>query len=239
MLTTVLFDLDGTLLPMDQDVFVRDYFHRLAKKVAPLGYDPKALVDTVWAGTAAMVKNDGSQTNEEAFWRVFADRYGAERLRDRPAFDEFYRTDFQQTAQECGRDPDAHRVVEALKAMGLRLALATNPIFPRTATHSRVRWAGLEPEAFEYITTYENSTHSKPNPAYYADVLTALGLRAEECLMVGNDVGEDMVAETLGMRVFLLTNCLINRDGADISRWPRGGFDELLAYVRHLRHPIA
>ena len=104
MLTTVLFDLDGTLLPMDQDVFVRDYFHRLAKKVAPLGYDPKALVDTVWAGTAAMVKNDGSQTNEEAFWRVFADRYGAERLRDRPAFDEFYRTDFQQTAQVCGRD---------------------------------------------------------------------------------------------------------------------------------------
>ena len=154
MLTTVLFDLDGTLLPMDQDVFVRDYFHRLAKKVAPLGYAPKALVDTVWAGTEAMVKNDGSQTNEEAFWRVFADRYGAERLRDRPAFDEFYRTDFQQTAQVCGRDPDARRVAEALKAMGLRLALATNPIFPRTATHSRVRWAGLEPEAFEYITTY-------------------------------------------------------------------------------------
>ena len=57
--------------------------------------------------------------------------------------------------------------------------------------------------------------------------------------MVGNDVGEDMVAETLGMRVYLLTNCLINRDGADISRWPRGGFDDLLAYVRHLRHPIA
>ena len=74
----------------------------------------------------------------------------------------------------CGRDPDAHRVVETLKAMGLRLALATNPIFPRTATHSRVRWAGLEPEAFEYITTYENSTHSKPNPVSYTHLDTIL-----------------------------------------------------------------
>ena len=89
MLTTVLFDLDGTLLPMDQDEFVRDYFHRLVEKVAPLGYEPKALIDTVWAGTAAMVKNDGARTNEEAFWRVFAARYGEERLRDRPAFDAF------------------------------------------------------------------------------------------------------------------------------------------------------
>ena len=234
MLTTVLFDLDGTLLPMDQDEFVHDYFHRLVKKVAPLGYEPKALIDTVWAGTAAMVKNDGARTNEEAFWRVFAARYGEERLRDRPAFDAFYRTDFQQTAQVCGRNDAARATVNALKAMGLRVALATNPIFPQTATYSRVRWAGLEPEMFEYITTYENSTHSKPNPAYYADLLSTLGLRVEECLMVGNDVGEDMVAETLGMRVFLLTDCLINPHGEDISRWPHGGFDDLLAHARAL-----
>ena len=32
-ITTVLFDLDGTLLPMDQDVFVKDYFTRIAGKV--------------------------------------------------------------------------------------------------------------------------------------------------------------------------------------------------------------
>ena len=158
MLTTVLFDLDGTLLPMDQDEFVRDYFHRLVEKVAPLGYEPKALIAAVWAGTAAMVKNDGSCTNEKAFWRVFAARYGEERLRDRPAFDAFYRTDFQQTAQVCGRNDAARAAVNVLKAMGLRAALATNPIFPQTATYSRVRWAGLEPEMFEYITTRSRVT---------------------------------------------------------------------------------
>ena len=234
MLTTILFDLDGTLLPMDQDVFIHDYFQRMAKRVAPLGYEPKALIDTVWAGTAAMVKNDGSRTNEEAFWQSFAARYGTEKLCDRPVFDDFYRTDFQQVAQVCGRDPDARAAVEALRALGLRLVLATNPIFPQAATHSRVRWAGLEPGMFAYITTYENSTHCKPNPAYYADILRNLGLRGGECLMVGNDVGEDMVAEMLGMRVFLLTDCLINPQGEDISRWPHGGFDDLLAHARSL-----
>ena len=68
---TVLFDLDGTLLPMDQDRFVKTYFQLLAVKLAPHGYDPKQLVDAVWAGTAAMVKNNGHQSNEAAFWEKF------------------------------------------------------------------------------------------------------------------------------------------------------------------------
>ena len=49
--------------------------------------------------------------------------------------------------------------------------------------------------------------------------------------MVGNDVQEDMVAEQLGMKVFLMTDDLINRDGGDISRYPQGGFEDLLEYL--------
>ena len=75
-LTTVLFDLDGTLRPMDNDAFTKGYFKILAAKLAPHGYDPGQLVDAIWAGTAAMVKNDGSQSNEAAFWKKFAGIYG-------------------------------------------------------------------------------------------------------------------------------------------------------------------
>ena len=75
-LTTVLFDLDGTLLPMDNDAFTKGYFKILAAKLAPHGYDLGQLVDAMWAGTAAMVKNDGSQSNEAAFWKKFAGIYG-------------------------------------------------------------------------------------------------------------------------------------------------------------------
>ena len=56
-ITTVLFDLDGTLLPMDQDEFTNGYFGLLMAKIAPKGYEPKKTIDAVWAGTAAMVKN--------------------------------------------------------------------------------------------------------------------------------------------------------------------------------------
>ena len=84
------------------------------------------------------------------------------------------------------------------------------------------------------ITSYENSRHCKPNPDYYRDVVEALGVKAEKCVMVGNDVGEDMIAEKLGMKVFLLTDCLINKAGADITQYPHGSFPELMEFVHSL-----
>ena len=126
----------------------------------------------------------------------------------------------------------AAEIVRTLKEKGYRVVLATNPIFPAIATENRTRWAGLAPEDFEYCTTYENSCYSKPNPDYYRELLGKLSLRPEEVLMVGNDVAEDMVAATLGMRVFLLTPCLINKDGCDISVYPHGDFSDLMDYVQ-------
>lgn len=230
----VLFDLDGTLLPMDMENFTTSYFKLLAKKLAPYGYtDPKQLVDAIWSGTAAMVRNDGSVTNEEAFWKRFVEIYGEERLADKPLFEEFYAVDFQQAQVFCGFAPLAAEAVRLLRENGKRVALATNPIFPTIATESRIRWAGLSPEDFECYTTYETSRHSKPNPAYFRDVAAQLNVPAEACLMVGNDVEEDMVAAgSLGMKVFLLTDCLINKKERDIEAYPHGGFPELLQYLR-------
>ena len=197
-----LCDLDGTLVPMDQEVFTKDYFKRLAAKLLPHGYQAEMLVDGIWAGTAAMVKNDGQCTNEEAFWRRFGQIFGEKALADKPIFDEYYQVEFQQVAEVCGCTPEAKETVEELKRRGYRLALATNPIFPKVATESRIRWAGLEPEQFELYTTYENTCYCKPNPAYYQDLLQRLGCQAGECLMVGNDVEEDMIAASIGMQVF-------------------------------------
>lgn len=231
MVTTVLFDLDGTLLPMDQDVFVKDYFGRIVAKIAPAGYDPALLIDTIWRGTAAMVRNDGSKTNEETFWKHTVSVYGDKILRDKYLFDEFYETEFDKIKAVCGFHSAAAETVHSLKERGFRVALATNPIFPARATQWRIQWAGLQPEDFELYTTYENSCHSKPNPAYYRDVLAQLNVVPEECLMVGNDVGEDMVAQQLGMKVFLLTDCVINKANEDISVYPHGGFEALKAFL--------
>jgi len=227
----ILFDLDGTLLSMDQDVFTRTYFKLLARYLAPMGYDPETLIQNVWAGTKAMVKNDGSMTNADAFWATFSAFYGRDCRQDEPEFARFYQTDFQQAASVCRKNPEAACMVDFCKQAGYQVALATNPLFPAVATESRIRWAGLDPSDFALYTTYDNSSHCKPHPGYYRDILAALGARAEECLMVGNDAKEDMIAETVGMSVFLLTDCLVNRENADISRWPHGSFADLRAYL--------
>lgn len=230
----VMFDLDGTLLPMDMDEFTGGYFRLLAKKAAPLGYEPEMLVKGVWHGTAAMVRNDGSCRNEDTFWNDFAKTFGEAALKDKPMFDDFYANEFREARQFCGYNPEAARTVRWIKSRGLRIALATNPLFPSIATETRIRWTDLEPEEFEFYTTYENIGFCKPNPDYYREVLRRAGMKVEDCLMVGNDVGEDMIAAELGMQVFLLTDCLINKKEEDISRYPNGSFEQLRAYVNKL-----
>ena len=231
---TVLFDLDGTLLPMEQTAFIKDYFGRLAQKLAPLGYEPKKLLQTINAGVEAMVRNDGSRKNEDAFWNLFCSVYGEAARADLPVFEDFYRNEFQQVKESCGFAKEAAPLVRSLREKGYRLVLATNPLFPPVATHSRIRWAGMEPEDFDYITTYDNSSFCKPNPAYYEEIVSKLNLDPKACLMVGNDAQEDMAALTLGMQGFLLTPCLIHR-GGDISAIAQGGFDALKAYLNGLK----
>ena len=233
-ITTVLFDLDGTLLPMDQDHFAKHYFGLLAKKLAPRGYDAQALISAIWAGIKAMVKNEGKITNEEAFWRCFCSIFGEKAREDMPIFDEYYRHEFQQVQSACGFTEDAARTVALVKEKGLTAVLATNPVFPAIATESRMRWAGLRKEDFILYTTYENFSYCKPNLAYYRDILEKIGAEPEECLMVGNDVAEDMIARELGMQVFLLTDCLINKEGKDISCYPHGSFPQLIQFIENL-----
>ncbi len=227
MIKTILFDLDGTLLPMNQELFVKSYMTKLATKVAPYGYETKTFMGAMWAGVEAMIKNDGSCKNEKAFWNCFTKIFGEKSLDDIPVFDAFYQNEFQTVADDCGYTAKAKELVDFLKGKGYRLVLATNPLFPAVATESRIRWAGLSPEDFEYYTTYENSSYCKPNPKYYLEILEKIDCKPEECMMVGNDVGEDMITETLGMKVFLLTDCLINKKEADISIYPHGSFDDL------------
>ena len=227
----VLFDLDGTLLPMNQEEFTKTYFGLLAKKIAPLGYEQNKLIESIWAGTKTIIKNTGEQTNETVFWNTFAEIYGEESKKDMPYFDEFYNNDFDKVQSSCGFNPKAKDVTELLKSKNITLALATNPIFPSVATKKRISWAGLNHEDFKHITTYENSSFCKPNLKYYENILKFLGAQPHECLMVGNDVSEDMVTTKLGMQTFLLTDCLINKTNEDISKYNHGNFDDLIEFI--------
>jgi FMN phosphatase YigB (HAD superfamily) len=218
---------------MDQDLFIATYLKKLVTYLAPHGYDPKELAETIWKGTGAMLKNDGSRSNEEVFWNSFCKHYGEDSRKDEPIFDEYYRTEFQSAKEVCGYTEKAAKLVSELKALGLRIILATNPLFPSIATESRIKWAGIDPSEFEYITTYDNSTYCKPNPDYYRELIEKLDLDPEKCIMVGNDTSDDMVAEKLGIKVFLLTDCLINTKNEDINKYPHGNFEDLAEYIKN------
>lgn len=231
MYKTILFDLDGTLLPMDMDAFIQEYFKRLAIKVSPHGYDAKKMPTAIWSGVKAMIKNNGNCTNEEAFWEDFCNTFGKEAINDKPIFEDFYKNEFQQLKEICGFNPKSAEIVAKIKERGIPMILATNPIFPEIATRGRIGWAGLNADDFEFFTSYETSYHCKPNPEYFRDVLTRANLEPTDCLMVGNDAEEDACALALGIDVFLITDCLINKHNRDLSTIPHGTFDDLEKFL--------
>lgn len=206
MIKAVLFDLDGTLLPMDEEVFTKGFFGILCKKFAEYGYDKEKLVHCIWQAKNLMCANDGSQTNEELFWKVFAEHFGEEKLKDRPLFEKFYSEEFKLTKSFCGSNKQAQKALAFAKQKGLRTILASNPIFPRAGMITRISFVGLTEQDFDYITSYENCTYCKPNPKYYEEILRKNGLTPEEVIMFGNSEKEDYLpATSVGIQTYLLS----------------------------------
>ncbi|MDD5822966.1 MAG: HAD family hydrolase [Firmicutes bacterium] len=230
----VLYDLDGTLLPMNTESFVQIYFETLAKKMAESGFGAEVKA-AMGEGMQAMLDNDGSRTNEEVMLEVFRKYFEGEKFDQiNQAFMDYYKNEFAATREACRREPAAAETVEMVRNLGLKQVVATQPIFPAVATMQRVAWSGCDHSMFDRITTYENSSHAKPSLDYYREILDKQGLQPEECLMVGNNTDEDMVVTELGMKVFLLTEELLNRSGKDINQYPHGDFEDLKAYIKNI-----
>ena len=236
MIKNILFDLDGTLLPMEsQEGFIKAYFGALCKRFCQeLKLTPDQLVEIVWGGTKAMFVNDGKKTNREVFWNYFADKYGKDILDKEQDFDNFYRNEFSAAKVTTSENPLAQATVELLKSKGYRVVLATNPVFPIVATVNRANWAGVDPDLFEHITVYENSSYCKPNPKYYMEILDKLNMNAQECLMVGNDVDEDMSTADIGMETYLVTDYIENKHNKDYSMYRQGTFEEFYEFAKAL-----
>lgn len=229
---TILFDLDATLLPMDQDRFTMLFFKSLSEFYQMNNKDRPRFQEAFTKGLEAMVDNNGSKTNEERFWEVYENFFPEYTEEDKIFTKEYYKKEFVKAKLACHPNPEIPYTIRTLKQQGYRLVLATNPVFPLIAQKKRVEWAGLQAEDFDYISSYENSSYCKPNPKYYEEIIQKLDLKAGDCVMVGNDATEDMVAETLGIKVFLLTDGLINTNQMDITRFPKGSFKQLLEFLK-------
>lgn len=233
-LDAILFDLDGTLLPMDNDVFTRGYLHLLAEAMEPYGYEERTMVKAMWQGVGAMVKNDGSEPNIEAFCRCFSAALGRDARADIPLFDAFYTKGFRAARAFTSSTPLAKRAVSLAHECAEKVVLATNPLFPRVAILERLAWAGLSESDFDLITDYESSSTCKPNPAYYKEILEKIGAAPERTLMIGNNADEDARAGLrAGLSVYLVTDCLIGDSaGLDV---PTGSMTDLTDHLLQLK----
>ncbi|MFQ9515580.1 MAG: HAD family hydrolase [Eubacterium sp.] len=241
-MNTVLFDLDGTMLPMDMKEFTDTYILLLSNRLISAGYDADQVIAGIWAGQKAMIANDGMITNEECFWKAFETflTKGEEKLDTKykrkleKEITKFYREDFGVARYITHPSDVVAECIDLLKNKGYQVVVATNPIFPEVATLERMAWAGIHSDDFSLITTYENSCYSKPNLNYYKFLLKTLDKDPEDCLMVGNDVHEDMCARELGIDVFLIEGYVINEFKEDTFDLKKGNWNVFKEYVSNL-----
>ncbi len=206
----ILFDLDGTLLPQNQNIFIGAYFKGLINALSPLGIDAKTMEAAIWKSTGAMVKNDGSKTNEQAFFESFRAICNADMKLFEALALEFYMTGYKALRKYTEPTALAKEAVKLAASGGRAVVLATNPLFPMIAQKTRMEFAGISDADLSFVTSYESDCYAKPNPSYYTSIADRLGVLPEQCLVVGNDEYEDMYAASCaGMRCYLVEDCVI------------------------------
>lgn len=235
VLKAILLDLDDTLLVNPMDLFVKTYLQALAGFLAD-HVPPEQLVTELLRATQVMAANDGrGPTNEEVFAAAFYPALGRERADLEPLFHRFYAEEFPKLKRITRPAPEGRAIVRWAFDRDLQVAIATNPLFPRTAIEQRLDWAGVGADEFPYslVTTYEDMHAAKQNPAYYREILGRLGREPQECLMVGDNWEWDVAPTTaMGMRAWWVSG-----DGAEppsraLPLLGHGSLGDLWAHIR-------
>jgi FMN phosphatase YigB (HAD superfamily) len=205
MSLTLLLDLDDTLLDTNLEAFMPAYFQAFSQHLAQHSA-PSTMLRALIQGVNLMNESeDPTRTLEEIFDADFYEKLGFSKAELIQVIDEFYEEVFPLLAQHTRKRPEALPLIDWADSRGYRIAIATDPLFPRKATYHRLRWAGFEPERFELISTFEHFHFTKTHPAYYAEVLGRLGWPEGPVVMVGNDPARDLLpAHRLGLKTFFV-----------------------------------
>lgn len=233
---TVLFDLDGTLLPMDRDAFEKLYLGSFLEFFGDY-VDPKILTKAFMETSHAMIHNkEKTKVNKDRFFEKFGE------YMDKASFDAlniamgtYYDTHFDVVKSVTSVSQAMIDAVAYFKEKGYDVILATNPLFPRVATDKRIAWAGLKLDDFIDVTRFEENHFCKPQLEYFQEIIDDNDLDPTTCLMVGNDVEEDLIARHLGMKTALITDDLIyrNKDVAIECDW-QGSRIEFLEKIKEV-----
>lgn len=228
MLRYLLMDLDGTLLPVDINFFLERYLYGLAPHFRHLA-DKATFIQQLMASTMETINNnDPRLTNEMVFWENFSQRMGVPRQELEPIFNEYYAKEFPGLKRYLPETDRAVKLLHQAKELEMELIVATNPIFPQSVIMERLRWIGCDQYPYLWVTAMENMHYCKPNPNYFREIVERLSLPPEECLMVGNDMEEDLPAKAVGIKTCIVTDFLIDRKTSKYTPDYLGTMDQFI-----------
>ena len=204
----LLFDLDNTLINFEEEKFILAYgkqIHTYFKEETP---DYNDFMKLFLGSTKAMLEREPKGvSNLEKFGVNFSQKIKLPKSVIIDRFLHFYATDFYKLFPVISPHPIAKTLLEEA-AKNFEIILATNPLFPEIATLKRLNWAGIGPSDIPWseITYADLYSTAKPHLAYYEEILSRIQRKPSECMMVGNDKINDMIAGKLGIKTYLITN---------------------------------
>lgn len=232
-LSTILFDLDGTLLPINGEAFEAIYFKGLSSYFLDK-YEPNQFIKIIWSATKVMVKDTSFRTNEVVFMEALKNIVNEDIAWMQERFSQFYLNEFDLIRQAVIPNEFIQKSVRLLKEKGYRLIIATNPMFPKIAIDKRILWTGCNRDDFDYVTSFEKNHYCKPQLEFYKEVLSDLDLNSDECMMVGNDLNEDMIVSHLNMQTYLITNHIMQDEFLPESVMYSGQYEDFYNFVVNL-----
>jgi N-acetyl-D-muramate 6-phosphate phosphatase len=204
-IAAVLFDLDGTLIDSAPDLAGAGNDMRVARGLAPRpGADYRAMVG---AGARGMLGIALGVTPESAEFNA---------LRD-----EFLQRYEARMAQETHAFDGIHDVLAALQERGLPWGIVTNKI--ERFTLPLIYALGLD-ECAAAVVCGDTTSHAKPHPAPLLEAARRVGVPAEACIYVGDDLRDIQAGRAAGMHTAAAAWGYLG-EGAPIEAW---GADHLI-----------
>ena len=230
--STLMIDLDGTLLDIEVAFFMGPMVQAMHGCFDDL-LTVDSFTDGLFKGIEEIMERPRpvGETNQHGFTSFFSTLTGVPFGEVEGRFDRFYREVFPGLNGHARPRDGAGEFVSAAYEKGYRLVLATNPIFPTVAVMERLRWAKVDPDLFEFIPGLESMGSCKPQARYFEELATRLDTEPAACLMVGNDVQQDLPASDAGMDTFLVEGQVVDRGTGGLTPDGRGGFSELAEYL--------
>ncbi|HOE69605.1 MAG TPA: HAD family hydrolase [Brevefilum sp.] len=228
---TVLFDLDDTLLSTHMDRFLPLYFDLLGQTLSHLGRK-EFIASQIHIAVEMMIANrDPAKTLKEVFDENFYPQLGTTSEACQPLLDAFYQQQYPRIKSVVQARPESPDLVKWCLSEGMPIAIATNPLFPHTATYQRIQWSGLNPEDFVLFTAYDDFHFTKPNLAYYAEILGRMGWPEMPAVMIGDNPSDDLFPmDTFGFETFW-----IKQENQEIL-WEGGSLVDVKSWLQQVIH---